>query len=168
MRMFWTNAVSPRQRATEEIANIAPVRLRQSNELVAMCPSLSSDLPPRLSLTCFVVRDRNQPVAEELLPPEQMVEPTTGQAIDFRAELKALLNSIMANYGQFMEMLVRCVQIPSSVQGVRPYSGTCRTARLDTKNPGRPTAVETANTRSCPVFPPGGVVRGLRWTDVVH
>ena len=51
--------------------------------------------------------DHDQPVADELLPPEKMVVPTTGHAIDFRAELKALLNSIMANYGQFMEMLVR-------------------------------------------------------------
>ncbi|CAM9384662.1 unnamed protein product, partial [Hapterophycus canaliculatus] len=48
----------------------------------------------------------SEPVAEELLPPEKMVVPTSGAAIDFRAELKGLLNSIMANYGQFMEMLV--------------------------------------------------------------
>lgn len=48
-----------------------------------------------------------QNVAEELLPPEKMVVPTSGKKIDFRAELKTLLNSIMANYGQFMEMLVR-------------------------------------------------------------
>ncbi|CAM9801846.1 unnamed protein product [Scytosiphon promiscuus] len=48
----------------------------------------------------------SEPVAEELLPPEKMVVPTSGAAVDFRAELKGLLNSIMANYGQFMEMLV--------------------------------------------------------------
>lgn len=36
-----------------------------------------------------------------------MLVPTGGQAIDFRVELKRLLDSIMANYGQFMEMLVR-------------------------------------------------------------
>ncbi|CAM9841482.1 unnamed protein product [Laminaria digitata] len=48
----------------------------------------------------------SEPIAEELLPPEKMVVPPSGQSVDFRAELKALLNSIMANYGQFMEMLV--------------------------------------------------------------
>lgn len=48
-----------------------------------------------------------EPVTEELLPPEKMVVPPVGKLIDFRVELKALLNSIMANYGQFMEMLVR-------------------------------------------------------------
>lgn len=48
-----------------------------------------------------------QPVTEELLPPEKMVLPPPGEAVDFRVELKGLLNSIMANYGQFMEMLVR-------------------------------------------------------------
>ncbi|CAM9137679.1 unnamed protein product [Ectocarpus sp. 8 AP-2014] len=48
----------------------------------------------------------SEPVEQELLPPEKIVVPASGQAIDFRAELKGLLNSIMANYGQFMEMLV--------------------------------------------------------------
>lgn len=49
----------------------------------------------------------DQPVAEELLPPEKMLVPSSGQPIDFRVELKRLLDSIMANYAQFMEMLVR-------------------------------------------------------------
>eukprot|EP00903_Cladosiphon_okamuranus_P007276 g7052.t1 len=48
----------------------------------------------------------SEPVAEELLPPEKMLVPSSGQPIDFRVELKRLLDSIMANYGQFMEMLV--------------------------------------------------------------
>ncbi|CAB1102742.1 unnamed protein product [Ectocarpus sp. CCAP 1310/34] len=48
----------------------------------------------------------SEPVEQELLPPEKIVVPASGQAIDFRAGLKGLLNSIMANYGQFMEMLV--------------------------------------------------------------
>lgn len=56
-----------------------------------------------------------QPVTEELLPPEKMVVPPTGEAIDFRAELKRLLNSIMANYGQFMEMLVRYLRFQHGV-----------------------------------------------------
>ncbi|CAM9117206.1 unnamed protein product [Ascophyllum nodosum] len=47
-----------------------------------------------------------EPVAEELLPPEKMVVPTSSQDVDFRAEMKTLLNSIMANYAQLMEMLV--------------------------------------------------------------
>lgn len=52
-------------------------------------------------------RDGGQPITEELLPPEKIVVPISDRAIDFRKELKALLNSIMANYGQFMEMLIR-------------------------------------------------------------
>lgn len=51
--------------------------------------------------------DGGQPITEELLPPEKVVVPVSDRGIDFRKELKALLNSIMANYGQFMEMLVR-------------------------------------------------------------
>lgn len=39
-----------------------------------------------------------------------MVVPTSGQQTNFRAEMKTLLNSIMANYGQFMEMLIWCVR----------------------------------------------------------
>lgn len=61
------------------------------------------------SQTRLLSLGRAQPVEQELLPPEKIVVPTSGQAIDFRAELKGLLNSIMANYGQFMEMLVRYV-----------------------------------------------------------
>lgn len=57
-----------------------------------------------------------QPVTEELLPPEKMVVRPTGEAIDFRVELKRLLNSIMANYGQFMEMLVRYICSFNTVQ----------------------------------------------------
>lgn len=60
---------------------------------------------PRL----YVCLNLEQPVVEELLPPEKMLVPTSGQAIDFRVEMKRLLDSIMANYGQFMEMLVRYV-----------------------------------------------------------
>lgn len=43
----------------------------------------------------------------ELLPPEKMVVPPVGEPINFRDELKKLLDSIMSNYEQFMEMLVR-------------------------------------------------------------
>lgn len=64
--------------------------------------------PPSRPATAYLhVSGLGQPVTEELLPPEKMLVPTSGQAIDFRVELKRLLDSIMANYGQFMEMLVR-------------------------------------------------------------
>eukprot|EP00752_Nemacystus_decipiens_P001259 g1257.t1 len=48
----------------------------------------------------------SEPVEEELLPPEKMLVPASIRSIDFRVELKRLLDSIMANYGQFMEMLI--------------------------------------------------------------
>lgn len=47
-------------------------------------------------------------MAEELLlPAEKVLVPPPGEPIDYRAELKGLLDSVMANYLQFMEMLVR-------------------------------------------------------------
>ncbi|CAM9372416.1 unnamed protein product [Choristocarpus tenellus] len=49
-----------------------------------------------------------EPVTEELLPPENMVVPAQGQPLDFRKEMKDLLWSVMANYQQFLTMLVSC------------------------------------------------------------
>lgn len=91
----------------------SPPNLRLGTHLsfVVVAPPLHSFANRWMYMwACRVAARRSligQPIAEELLPPEKMVVPPSGQSIDFRMELKTLLNSIMANYGQFMEMLVR-------------------------------------------------------------
>lgn len=93
------------QRSPPAVSSL-PVRPRNASlkrhPVVPCLPALRLFL---FGVFCYFL----QPVTEELLPPEKMVVPPVGKLIDFRVELKALLNSIMANYGQFMEMLVRWV-----------------------------------------------------------